>query len=66
MAARTGTKTHKILVRLTSEQRRLVEQRAERCGLAMAVWARSILIQAATRSATDGCLRLKEPDGTLI
>ena len=59
-------KTDSITIRLTAEQRRAIEQRAEQCGLRVAVWMRTILVQAATRPATDGRIHLKEPDGTLV
>lgn len=66
MAARTATKAHPMTVKLTLEQTRAIAQRAERCGMRPGTWARAILVQAANRPSTDGFLRIKEPDGTLI
>ena len=63
--ARAAVKTKPITVKLTPEQHRAVMQRAERCGLRLAAWVRAILIQAATKPASDGHLRIKEPDGAL-
>ena len=62
---KSSVKTIRTVLRLTPEQHRVITQRAERCHLPLATWARSILVQAATKPAPDGRLLLKEPDGTL-
>lgn len=64
--ARSPVKTKRGGLRLTPEQYRTIEQRAERCKVSMSVWMRSILLQAATRPASDGYLRIREPDGATI
>jgi hypothetical protein len=58
-------RTRKAQIKVTSEQYRIIEQRAERCKMSLSAWARAILLQAATRPAQDGHLRIKEPDGAL-
>jgi hypothetical protein len=50
-------------LKLTPEQYRLIEKRAERCGVKMTVWMRYVLVQAATRVSKDGYIRVPEPDG---
>lgn len=63
---RAPIKTKIANLKLTPEQHRLIEQRAERCKVSMSVWMRSILIQAANKPASDGYLRIREPDGATI
>jgi hypothetical protein len=62
----SGPKTKATTVKLTPDQYRLVDQRAKRCGLRLAQWMRSILIQAATRRPDAGYLRIREPDGVTL
>jgi hypothetical protein len=53
-------------IKMSSEQRRLINQRAKQCGVRASVWMRSILMQAAqsaSRQQTDGYLRIREPNG---
>jgi predicted DNA binding CopG/RHH family protein len=63
MAGAGQMKDKKITIRVTSEQLRLLDQRAKRCGVKVSRWMRSILLQAATRQSSEGYLRIKEPDG---
>jgi len=57
------SKTRVASFKLTPDQHKLIEQRAKRRGLRMSVWMRSILLQAASRNADQGYLRIREPDG---
>ena len=50
-------------IKLTPEQDRMIDQRAKKCGVRKSVWMRSILLQAASRQASEGYLRIREPDG---
>lgn len=53
-------------IKMSREQRRLIEQRAKHCGVRPSVWMRTILMQAAqsaSRQTSDGYLRIREPDG---
>lgn len=61
--ARSAEKIKRFTVKFTPEQHKAISARAERCGLRVSSWVRSILVQAATRPAKDGHLRIKEPDG---
>jgi predicted DNA binding CopG/RHH family protein len=63
MAAVGQLKDMKITIRLSSEQLRLLDQRAKRCGVKVSRWMRSILLQAATRQSSEGYIRIKEPNG---
>lgn len=63
MSAGVQKKDHQITVKVSAEQLRLIDQRAKKCGVRMSVWMREILLQAATRQASVGYLRIKEPDG---
>jgi hypothetical protein len=65
MANVPAKRTKQTMVRFTPEQYRLVEQRAQKCGLQVAVWMRSILLQAAKRQGEQGFIRIREPDGRL-
>jgi hypothetical protein len=62
---RVPLKTRVAGVKLTSEQYRVIEQRAERCKVSVSVWMRSVLMQAASRPAKNGYLRIHEPDGAM-
>jgi predicted HicB family RNase H-like nuclease len=58
-------KTKTVCFKLNPEQYRAIEQRAERCGVSVSVWVRSILTQATKRS--DGApFRLQEPNGATL
>ena len=53
-------------IKMSHEQRQLINQRAKKCGVRASVWMRSILMQAvksAGREPEDGYLRIREPDG---
>ena len=63
MAHQVPSKTSVVTLKLTPEQHRLIDQRAKQCGVRMSVWMRSILLQAASRQASEGYLRIREPDG---
>ena len=66
MAHSVQPKTKVATLKLTPEQHKLIDQRAKRCGVRMSVWMRSILLQAASRNASEGYLRIREPDGATI
>lgn len=59
-------KTKAVGFKLAPEQYHLLEQRAERCGVRLSAWMRSILLQAAQQKPSKGHLRIREPDGTTI
>jgi hypothetical protein len=65
---RTPPKTRVAGLKLTPDQYRMIEQRAERRKVSMSAWMRSILLQAATSrpSSNGGFLRIREPDGEMI
>jgi hypothetical protein len=60
-------KSKKLSFKLTDEQCRMIEQRAERCKVSTSAWIRTILLQVATRptSSRPGYLRIREPNGEL-
>jgi hypothetical protein len=58
-----AVKTKVVGVRMTIEQFRLIDQRAKRRGMSTAAWLRSIATQAARSNASEGYLRIREPDG---
>lgn len=51
--------------KVTPAQYETLERRAAECGLSMAAWMRHILLQAASRPAKDGYLRIHEPNGAM-
>lgn len=57
------SKSKVATIKLTPDQHKLIDMRAKRCGVRMSVWMRSILLQAASRQASEGYLRIREPDG---
>lgn len=61
-----ATHTKTATFKLTPEQDRLIKQRAKQCGVRTSIWIRTILLQAATRKAREGYLRIREPDGATI
>jgi hypothetical protein len=62
-----SAKTKVVTLKMTPEQYRNVDQRAQQCGVKISVWMRSILLQAADRHQTsEGYLRIKEPNGKTI
>jgi uncharacterized protein (DUF1778 family) len=66
MAHTVKHKTVTASVKLTPEQHKMIDQRAQQRGVRMSVWMRSILLQAASRQAQEGYLRIREPDGDTI
>lgn len=61
------TKSKKAEVKLTPDQYEMIVKRAERCGIRLTTWMRSILMQAAaSRAANDGYIRIREPDRTTV
>jgi hypothetical protein len=64
--ARRATHTKTATFKLTPEQHRAIVSRAKQCGVRTSIWIRTILLQAATRPAREGYLRIREPDGTMI
>ena len=63
MAHDVSPKTKVTTIKFTPEQHRLIDQRAKRCGVRITHWMRSILLEAATRTAQEGYLRIREPNG---
>jgi hypothetical protein len=59
-------KSRKTTIKLTPDQHRMIDQRAKKCGVAISVWMRSILLQAASRNPSEGYLRIREPDGAIV
>jgi uncharacterized protein (DUF1778 family) len=60
------TKQKLVAFKVTLEQYKAIEQRAERRGVRVSTWMRSILVQAASQVSEDGYIRkLREPDGAL-
>jgi len=55
-------------MKLTDDQYRMIEARAGRCGVPMAVWMRSVILQVVRTSKPhgDGYIRIREPDGVTI
>lgn len=51
--------------KITPEQHRMIEQRAEKCGVKAGTWMRVIVLQAVGSRANDGFLRIREPDGSM-
>ena len=66
MTRKAATHTETATFKLTPEQHKLIKQRAKLCGVRTSVWIRAILLQAATRRAREGYLRIREPDGVTI
>jgi hypothetical protein len=52
-----------LSVRFTAEQVRLIEKRAEKCGMTTRAWLRNIAVQAATRQSNRGYTYIREPNG---
>jgi hypothetical protein len=63
---KVSAKTKSVLIKFTPEQHRLIVARSQRCGVRVTVWMRHILMQAATRQAVEGHLRIREPNGVTI
>ena len=62
-------KTSVIVMRFTPAQRTAIEQRAEKCGVKIGVWVRSVLIQVAKSKTTDksrGYIYVREPNGMTL
>jgi hypothetical protein len=59
-----ANKTKLVAFKLTPEQYRLIEKRAERAGVRVSAWLRSIVLQAAnSRPGEDASLTVREPNG---
>ncbi len=56
-------KDRMLSVRFTAEQVRLIEKRAEKCGMTTRAWLRNIAVQAATRQSNRGYTYIREPNG---
>jgi len=52
-----------VYIRLTPEQFTMIKQRAERCGVRMTPWMRSVLLQVAKKNGAPGIVNVREPDG---
>ena len=59
-------KTRHTAIKLAPEQYRLLQERAESCGMRLAVWMRLILVQAASQKPRKGYLHIREPNGDTI
>ncbi len=59
------SKTKMLTIKLTPDQVRLIDQKAEKCKVDRSKWMRSILTQAARSTAMQGYLRIREPDGVI-
>jgi hypothetical protein len=66
MAHAVQTKTKVASLKLTPDQHKQIDLRAKQCGVRMSVWMRSILLQAANRQASEGYLRIREPNGDTV
>ena len=53
-----------VVFKVTPDQYSMIEQRAQKCGVRLSVWIRSLLLQAVDRPAKKGYLRVREPNGT--
>lgn len=62
---RLPAKTRMAGIKLTPEQHRVIEARAERAKMSVSAWMRSVSLQAASRPSNDGYIRIREPDGTM-
>lgn len=60
------SKTRGILIKLTPEQYKMVEQRAERCGVRVGPLVRTVVLQIAKRTGAPGIAQVREPDGATI
>jgi hypothetical protein len=61
--SRVRVKTKVMTIKMTPEQYRTIEQRAARSQVNMSAWGRSVMSQAASRPASGGYIRIKEPNG---
>jgi hypothetical protein len=62
--SKIANKTKLVAFKITPEQYHLIEQRAEKCGVRVSVWMRTIVSQAAiSRPGKDGDLIVREPNG---
>jgi len=53
-------------IKMSTEQLRLINQRAKHCGVRPSVWMRTVLMRVAQSAAdnrSDGYIRIREPDG---
>jgi uncharacterized protein (DUF1778 family) len=58
-------KTKMLTLRITADQLRLIDQKADRCGVRRSHYLRSIVLQAARSTAAQGYLRIREPEGMI-
>ena len=63
MARKIQTKSKVVTIKMTPEQYELVDRCAQRCRVNTSAWMRSILLQAASKRASEGYLRIREPNG---
>lgn len=66
MAHAVQHKTKLASFKLTPEQYKMIDARAKACGVRTSVWMRFILLQAASRQASEGYLRIREPNGDTV
>lgn len=60
---KSKSKNKTLTLKVTFDQFRMIEQKAEKCGVDRSKWMRSVLAQAARSTAMQGYLRIREPDG---
>lgn len=58
-----AAKSKGIFLRLSPEQHKLIQQRAERCGMRVAPFIRHLVLQVAKKNGAPGIVNVKEPDG---
>jgi len=63
--AQLPAKKRLVATKFTPEQFRAITQSAEKCGVHLSVWMRSILMQCTRRPSREGYIRVRLPDGGL-
>ena len=63
MKTTRSEKSRAATVKFSIEQYKMIEQRAERCGMQVGPWMRKILVQVAKRTGPPGIVRVHEPEG---
>lgn len=58
-------KTKMLTIKVTADQLRMIDAKADKCGVKRGPWVRSVVMQAARSIAQQGFLRIREPDGVI-
>jgi predicted DNA binding CopG/RHH family protein len=67
MAHKVRYKDRVLTVRVSASLARSIEQSANRCGVPVSVWVRSIIAQASSRDWNGSkYIRIREPNGATI